>query len=268
MRSQVIQYKGASYILAEEKKEKKVTRGVMKTTVHGRASAWQWAKTKLGEGKVVAWDVMEGEDVFPMYAGPDLLTIIKFHVKGGNGRSYKDLRSITTQEDLIFDSKGHAEAATKTAEKTRTCDVCGLGVPVSKWKAHQYHLAGIRTTLCRGMSQSKQAAYAKISAKRMQAAKAQARSLGYTTEEEVESYLRGQGYGVGGEVPVVTKRKQGETNMKNAGYQGEKVPTPPKGPTISPKLTAPPFAKKDNHAPVGPVKQAVPSVAVPGKKGK
>ena len=54
--------------------------------------------------------------------------------------------------------------------------------------------------------------------------------------------------------------------MKSAGYRGEKVPTRPTGPSVDSKLTAPPFAKKENHAPVAPVQKSVPSVAVPRKK--
>jgi hypothetical protein len=148
------------------------------------------------------------------------------------------------------------------AEKTRTCDVCGLEVPLSKWKKHQYHLAGVRTTLCKGMKKAKQEAYARISAKRLQAAKAQARSLGLKTDDEVETYLRGLDFGKG----TLGSTKQGEKNMRNAGYQGEKVPVAPKGPAVSPKLTAPPFAKKGNGLPVGAVQKSIPSKAVPGKK--
>ena len=56
--------------------------------------------------------------------------------------------------------------------------------------------------------------------------------------------------------------------IKRSGYQGEKVPSAPKGPKIDPSQQVAPFAKKDNHAKVAPAVKSVPSTVVPGKAPK
>lgn len=65
-----------------------------------------------------------------------------------------------------------------------------------------------------------------------------------------------------------TASKEKSTMKNQAGYQGERVPSAPKGPKIDPSQQTSPFAKKDNHAGVGKVVKSVPSVAVPGKAPK
>lgn len=82
----------------------------------------------------------------------------------------------------------------KLAEKTKTCEVCGFEVPLSKWKNHQYFLGGVNATLCKGMNAASRRYYEKVSARRLQQAKMQAKSLGYDDPEQVEMFLRGRGF--------------------------------------------------------------------------
>ena len=76
------------------------------------------------------------------------------------------------------------------------CEVCEEDVPREKFGNHQFWLFGIRMPLCRGMSKSKRRFYEEMSQRRINRAKAKARSLGLTTPEKMESYLRGLGLGV------------------------------------------------------------------------
>lgn len=101
----MISYKGAFYVASSEKKPK--PRGVQKGIFTSPAAAWKWAKEKIEAGELVVFDAVgaRSEDEIPLYSssaedGQAMKRIVTLHMKGGEGRRYKDLIVVKSPKDL------------------------------------------------------------------------------------------------------------------------------------------------------------------------
>lgn len=102
MHSQV-KYKGVVYAASEKKVDRRVEKGIFTKP----DMAWDWAKKKIEDGDLVMVDTVgaNSPSEYPLYSSSDedgnaSKRIIDLHIKGGKGRSYKDLLVVKSKKDL------------------------------------------------------------------------------------------------------------------------------------------------------------------------